>query len=76
MLIYMNDFDQNHRVVWAGGRSSMLRFHKLKDGQWHELDAMSYMYQVPDSVQGLKYDMCEYYNKCMTNLPELMYANG
>ena len=74
MLIYKPEFDNLHRVIWNGGESSMLHFQKIKDGEWKDLDSMTFMSGIPTGTKELYYEMREYYNYSMTMLQDIMYA--
>jgi hypothetical protein len=74
MLIYKPEFDNLHRVIWNGGDSSMLHFQKIKDGEWKDLDSMTFMSGIPTGTKELYYEMREYYNYSMTMLQDIMYA--
>ena len=73
MLIYQPQFDTRHRVIWNGGDSSMLHFQKIKDGEWKDLDSVTFM-SMPTGTKELLYEMREYYNFSMTMLQDIMYA--
>ena len=74
MLIYQPQFDTRHRVIWNGGDSSMLHFQKIKDGEWEDLDSLTFMSGMPTGTKELYYEMREYYNYSMTMLQDIMYA--
>jgi hypothetical protein len=74
MLIYKPEFDNLHRVIWNGGDSPMLHFQKIKDGEWKDLDSMTFMSGIPTGTKELYYEMREYYNYSMTMLQDIMYA--
>ena len=74
MLIYQPEFDTHHRIVWNGGDSSMLHFQKIKDGEWKDLDSMSFMHGIPTGTKELYYEMREYYNYSITMLQDMLYA--
>jgi hypothetical protein len=74
MLIYKPEFDNLHRVIWNGGDSSMLHFQKIKDGEWEDLDSLTFMSGMPTGTKELYYEMREYYNYSMTMLQDIMYA--
>jgi hypothetical protein len=51
----------------------MLHFQKIKDGEWKDLDSVTFM-SMPTGTKELLYEMREYYNFSMTMLQDIMYA--
>jgi hypothetical protein len=52
----------------------MLHFQKIKDGEWKDLDSVTFMSGMPTGTKELYYEMREYYNFSMTMLQDIMYA--
>lgn len=69
-LVYKPSAEQQYRVTWYGGESTMLRFEKLWNTfnadatyqEWLERDVRTLMDGIPSSMKEMLMEMEDYYH--------------